>query len=148
MSRFAKSNGVNNNKYSAPNIKMITGAEAGRHRGARRRNQTPRDNSSTFRLHRRMFARYDAGWQNSWQRGLERRRRCHHRPQYDFLMPSTRPMLLPGPKRGRKRKKRWRKRWNYVCLGIMVVPHVTPGVTSFRAVGMLGLGICGGVCNR
>jgi len=40
-------------------VKMMTGAEAGRQRGARRRNQTESDSGSTFRLHRRqMIARY------------------------------------------------------------------------------------------
>ena len=44
-----------------------------------------------------MIARYGAGWRDSWQKGLQRRRRRRHRPpQCHFLMPSTRPRLLRG----------------------------------------------------
>ena len=62
LSRFAKSSGANNNSwYSALTLKVITRAEVGHHRGARRRNQTPRDSSSIFHLHRRMIAGYRGG---------------------------------------------------------------------------------------
>ena len=49
---------------SAPTMKVITGAEAGRRRGARRRNQTPGDRSSTFHLYRRMTAYLGVGWRD------------------------------------------------------------------------------------
>jgi len=85
--------------HSAPMMKIITGAEAGRRRGVRRRNQTPRDSNNTFHPHRWMIARHGAGRQGSWQREPQRQGRRHHRPpRGDFLMPPPRPRLLPRPK--------------------------------------------------
>ena len=55
--------------------KTKAGAEAGRRRGARSQNQTLRDNTSTFRLHRRNIAPLGAGWRGSWQGGLQEQRR-------------------------------------------------------------------------
>jgi len=42
-------------------METITGAEACRRHGARRRNHTPRDSSRTYHLHRQVIARYGAG---------------------------------------------------------------------------------------
>ena len=65
---FAKSSGVNNNKkYQlalSSDDEYDDGSRAGRRRGARRRNQTPRD--STFHLHRQMNPCCSAGWRDSW----------------------------------------------------------------------------------
>src|SRR5712691_5008299 len=158
MSRFAKIDGV---KYSAPTMTMITGAEVGRHHGARRRNQTSRDISSTFHLHRWMFARFEAGWRNSWQRGLERRGRCHHRPpQCDFLnsdaLNKTKAVAetetaregdglhawTTSASRLRKMEEdeiRKRKRWSYgpyVCLGLStsgISANLTSTIKQLRA---------------
>ena len=97
LSRFGKCNGANNDKrttwHSARTMRMITGAEVGRRRGARRQNHTPRDSSTTFHLHRRMIARFGAGWWD-WQRGFQRRCRHHRSLQCHFLIPSTRPRPL------------------------------------------------------
>ena len=50
---------------------------------------------------RRMIPRYGAGRQDSWQRGLRRRQRRHHRPiQCHFLMPRTRPKATENTREG------------------------------------------------
>jgi len=129
--------------HSAPTMKMITEAEASRHRGARHLNQTPRENNSICRHHRRKIVRLGAGWRDSWRRGIQnqqRRLRCR------FLMHSTKPSLLPRPKTRETRReaihpthtRRWqrpsrakrrRSRSNCVCpgrstFGITAVWHV------------------------
>jgi len=69
-------------------MKMRAGAEAGRRRGARRRNQAPSDSNSICRLHRRMIVCLGAGWRESWPMGSQNQQR---RLQCYFLMPSTKP---------------------------------------------------------
>jgi len=144
--------------HSVPMMKMITGAEVGRQRGAQRRNQTQSDSSSTLHLRRRrMIARYGAGWRDSWQRGLQRRwRRRHRPPQCHFLMPPTKRRLLPRPKRcwngvhpvhrrrrhtGRAKRRRKKRttttRWSYVCPGLS-----TLGITAVVPRMRRGCGYC------
>jgi len=72
-------------RHSAPMMKIITGAEAGRRRGVRRRNQSPRDSNNTFHPHRWMIARQGAGWQGSWQSEPQRQGRRHHRPPPEVI---------------------------------------------------------------
>jgi len=62
--------------HSAPTMKMVTEAEAGHSRGARHRNQTPRDNNTICRHHRRRTVRLGVGWRDSWGTGPQNQQ-CH-----------------------------------------------------------------------
>jgi len=75
MSCFAKGNGANDNNnnkrtswYSALTMKTISRAKW----VTIVENPTPKDNGNTSLLHRQMIARCGAGWQDLWQRGLQR----------------------------------------------------------------------------
>ena len=76
MTRFAKSNGANKNKKAQMALSSDDEPDNGGRSGSPTWRATPEpdsDSSSTFHLHRHwMIARYGAGCQDSWQKGLQR----------------------------------------------------------------------------